>query len=127
MRLRRTKSLSVGLVVFLMACPCSSSGPYGKAAREIQLAGTLRDSVSGTASPVFVIQSQTEDDYFPRSLDVDLEDAVFGTPSPFSGHILHVRLLDSQGHVMQEIVTTKGQPYTKSILTETVLFGPSEN
>lgn len=122
MRLFLAKSLSLSLVAFIAGCSCDSSSPFGKASRTTSLDGVLRDSATATTSRVYVIQSETQTDPYPRSLNVDIEDPSQSIRSPFSGHILHLRLLDPQSHVIQEIVTMEGPSYAKSILTETVFF-----
>ena len=123
MRLVPLNVLPLGLAVFLAACPCSSSSPGGRPSRVTRLDGSLRDSATATASPVLVNLSETQADPYPRSLDVDIEDPVFGTRSPFAGHILHLRLLDPQLQTIQEIVVDPPVPAAaRSILTRTVIF-----
>jgi hypothetical protein len=75
---------------------------------------------------VLATLSETRGDPYPRSLIVSLPDAVFGTPSPLAGHILHLRLLDGSLQVVQEIKTATGNANTNSILTETVFFAAND-
>ncbi|MGH9884823.1 MAG: hypothetical protein ACREBE_04810, partial [bacterium] len=92
----------------------------------VLLRADLRDANNAVATRLYVSLGETRGDPWPRSLNVDFEDPVFGTPSPLAGHILHARLLNATGQSVQEIETTPGNENTKSIISRTVFFNANE-
>lgn len=125
MRSRLLRAFSLGFLLFLAACSCDSSSPFGTPSRTATLRVDVTDP-NGTVTPVYASLSETKGDPYPRSLSVSVNDPAFGTPSPLAGHILHLRLLDGFLQVVQEIKTTTGNANTNSVLTETVFFAASE-
>jgi hypothetical protein len=122
-----SRYLPLGATLFVVACSCDSSSPFGKATRATSLHAEIRDPAGAVESNVYATLVEVEDDPWPRSLRVGLDDPISGTPSPLAGHIQHIRLLDGALNVVQEIESTPGNSTTNSILTTTVTFSSSEN
>src|SRR5262245_11404712 len=127
MRLSWSRYLPLAVTLFVAACTCDSSSPFGRPSRGTSLSADILDSAGTLEVHVIVGLSEVQGDPYPRELGVNFLDPVFGTPSPLAGHIQHVRLLDDALNVVQEITTYAGAAYTSSILAENVKFPSSEN
>jgi hypothetical protein len=112
--------------MFVGACGCSPSSPWGAPSRAITLNAVLQSPGGAPLGSVFASLEETRGDPFPRTLSVSVSDPVFGVASPLAGHVQHLRLLDSNFNVVQEIETAVGNSNTNSILTTTVFFNGAE-
>jgi hypothetical protein len=126
MPLPRSKYLPLALMLFVVACPCDSSSPFGRAARTTSLRADIRDPAGTLEVQVYAELAEVEGDPWPRSLSVSFGDPTIGTPGPLAGHIQHIRLLDGALQVVQEIESEPGNS-KNSILTKTVMFSSTEN
>lgn len=123
--MRLLRALPLALQVFVAACSCDSSSPFGRPSRVVELTANVVDT-SGATTLVYASLQETRGDPWPRSLNVSVNDPVPGTPNWLAGHILHLRLLDGSMQMVQEIETAQGNANTNSVLTTTVFFGANE-
>jgi len=119
--------LPLAVTLFVVACGCDPSSPFGRASRGTSLRADIRDSAGALEVQGYADLAETQGDPWPKSLMVSFVDSIFGTPSPLAGHIQHIRLLDGTLHVVQEIESHPGNSTTNSIITTTVMFSSSEN
>jgi hypothetical protein len=120
-----SRYLTLAVTLFVAACTCDSSSPFGRPSRGTSLSADILDPAGALEVHVIVGLSEVQGDPYPRELGLTFFDPVLGTPSPLAGHIQHVRLLDGALNVVQEIKTYPGD--SNSIGAETVKFSSAEN